>query len=293
MTKLYKRKLLIAPSDTHCGSPVGLIHPKGFEGRNGFIKPTAVQKILWKQFEKSADQIRALRTKDTQLIVAINGDSVEGIHHNNHQVSSPYVDEHEGIFADVLDWYLNDIDFSQSSGDLLYFTAGTESHTGAGWVSENNVARDFGAVPWLKYRKTDDRAGVYTHPRLLLDLFGIKFDIAHHAEAGPGGRKWTRGNMYRSFLRSHYFELVDRREPVPDYFLRSHFHQFLNETVTGKQGSINGFILPALQDATNYVLRRSTSRSNIGVWMATVDSDGKHQWYCDVLELGQSRYKRT
>lgn len=287
MTGDEKPVLLAAFGDTHCGSTEGLMRPRQYQFHDMNISPNPRQRSIWRRFEQYADKIASLRT-DKRLIVVLNGDLIDGDHHNTHQLVTRKSSEQERIFEDVWDYFTQAVGFG--GDDLAYVMRGTDLNGSHGAMdSTDNIGRNIGAVPaekpkqrWLdefedgrgrvKRRAVD---GWYAWQNLSLNILGHLCMFTHHAPAGLGRRQHTKGNGVRSWLRSFQTERKLRGLVVPRYVVWAHVHTAHREWMALDNGTPEGIettavILPALQGATDYVHQRIplAQPTTIGGWWA-------------------------
>lgn len=247
----------------------------------GTYSPSQGQRIIWQQYEEGINNVATLR-KGKQLILTVNGDPVEGMHHDTTQLITSRIEEQEDIFSDVFDWTLKQLKFNEKKGDKLFFTTGTPAHGDNGNQSDERIASQFDGV--VKMR--DAR---YTWDRLLLDINGVMFDIAHQGPS-PGSRAWTRENGLRNTLKSIYFDALNNNSPIPDWWIRSHVHTYVKDTYHGLQQDISGVLTPALQLKTEHAYKNhSVKLAHIGIVYMTIKDNGKVDYYDSVLRYNQDR----
>lgn len=282
-----RRTVLPIPADTHGGGTTALMMPGGWNLPDGGTHyPSKAQRIVSRQWEQGWGRVRELR-KRSRLVVAHAGDAVEGDHHNTHQIIHKSVDIHEEIHTDCMDWGLQTAKFNSKRGDLLYYVHGTLAHNGTG--SENNIAKDLDAVPYIEgtpERKFRDAS--YVFPHLKLNVNGVLFDIAHHGPTA-GTRIWTQGNSLRATIKDIYYRCLDKKMPIPRYWIRAHYHEFAHEIYSGSQGTIEGFILPAFQLKTHYGHRVANHKlADIGMLIVVVEEDGRTWWECPMISYDET-----
>ena len=286
----FRRTIVAVPSDTQCGSVYGLMPTGEWSlAEGGSYIPNELQDLIWKQWVECWGVVRALRDEvpNTRLIVAHNGDAVEGFHHGTTEIISLSVGEHERIHLASMDSALEIAGYDGDAGDLLYYVAGTTAHVGAGAESEDTIARQLGAVP--SKPPGNDRDGRYVWEKLRLRVNGALFDIAHQ---GPvtGSRAWLTGNILRLTLRSIYYDCLENGLEIPRCWVRSHRHRWIPpELFRGANGEIEGFMTPCFQAMTGYVHQRFSYEllSHIGMLIFVVEEDGRVSWQCPRVKVVQ------
>ncbi|GAF68288.1 unnamed protein product, partial [marine sediment metagenome] len=75
---------LIVVSDLHCGCRLGLCHPKGvYLDDGGTYLPSKIQKKVWKWWREFWDEWVPTITRGEPWDLVVNGDALDGVHHNN------------------------------------------------------------------------------------------------------------------------------------------------------------------------------------------------------------------
>lgn len=292
---MHRKIVLALPSDTHCGSTLGLIPPTPFQlHEGGEYTPSKAQRIIWNQWEHNWDIIKKER-KNSDLIIVHDGDIVEGMHHNTTQITSARIEEHETIGQSVMDFAMRRSGFGK--GDKYFQVAGTEEHAGNGSSSEERVAKDLdGVVPVFENSTFDDegmRNGRYTWDRLLRKTNGVLFDIAHHG-GSIGNRAWTTENGLYNKIKSIYWECLELSLPIPRYWIRAHFHTYARAEYRGKHGMITGIMLPGFQIKTGYVYKQKgyvMKPADIGMVWIVIEPDGTSRDYVDKIEVCQEEIR--
>lgn len=259
-------------ADTHCGSSLGLMQPGGFNLHDGgTYQASYLQRKIWDVWDESWQKIAKAR-KGRKLIVVHDGDATEGLHHGTTQLVSSRVDEHEQIHIDAMDHALKTAKFDANKGDKLYYVAGTEEHAGKGSEYEETIANDMDAIGPSKNRHTWDV--------IKKSVNGVTVDISHHG--GKVGRNvLTRENGLFQTIKNIYFECIDQKLPVPRYWIRAHYHQFVHAIYYGREATIEGIMLPSLQYKTGFVYKTKGDTyllPDVGMIWLFIDADGTTQW---------------
>lgn len=279
------KTVLALPADTHGGSPVALMPPGQWQFTNGgYWYPNFTQIKLNEIWQRSWERVAEAR-KDARLIVIHDGDAVEGMHHDSTQIMTPRIDEQERIHTACMDNALQAAGFDSSKGDELYYVQGTSpTHSGPGGGSEERIARDLKATPKIPPQPAADdddedtkahKDGCFLWERLLLDINGRLFDIAHHG-ANLGSRAWTRDNPFRSILKNVYFNCLESGTRCPDYWIRAHKHTAYFDVYPGGNGHmLHGFITPSMQTKTEFVYKIAPDAvASVGMIWFTILEDG-------------------
>jgi len=270
--------VLISLADTHCGSTVGLM-PPSYTTIDGVIQiQTFTQKILWQQWVECWDNIAIMR-KRKRLIVVVNGDATDGVHHDMIQIGSGNNEDHTNIHINCMDYALQKAKFNADKGDLLYYIMGTPSHCGRSNSLTNRVAKDLDAVPVPEsFDKENQEYRRFYWQHLLLKIHGKYYDYAH--EGVPSGRRaWTKGNSFRSWITSNMMNNIGyfKGEKMPRVYWRAHRHVHTATGIVKLYGyESEGIILPSFQAKTQFANKKySTDISDIGLYASELDVNGR------------------
>jgi len=219
-----------------------------------------------------ADIIGKMRT-NAKLIVVLNGDMVEGVHHGNLQVMTSYMREQEAIAQHAIDHILGLMKFTE--GDALYFVAGTNSHVAE---SEERLARDFDAIPYRKDSSVDRADGRYCHPSLKLNVNRKRVWWAHKLVGV--GKGPNRENSMRNYMRRLRLDMYAEKTIPPDYLIGSHFHQRLGVPDAYRDHLMWGFVLPSYKLKDDYTFEGFApfGLSEIGMHWIDIDDTGESRW---------------
>lgn len=240
-----KRVLLAAVSDLHVGSTMALCPPEGILLEDGgHYQPNAAQVWIWEQWLKFRDVIAGYKRSGWRVILIMNGEFVDGRHHDSTQLASA---SPEIMASAAIDAFLP----MMKVCDSLYVTRGTEAHSGHGAASDYAVARELGAV-------IDPDTGQRAAYQWRIDVNGVLVDAAHHVSGGS--RQTTRGNNIRAEMQDALLANV-----AFDIMIRSHVHNYAD---TGRMfWPRQGVVTPAwkLKDAFVHRVTRLPAKEVGGV----------------------------
>jgi len=274
--------LVVAPSDLHCGSQVGLLPPSWTLPDASIVYANPLQEILYRQWCEAWTRVGELRKRAAKMLVINVGDAVDGNHHETVELVTPRIDVQERIHISVMQEALQMAGFVPGL-DHIQYISGTDTHVGGGSSSEERILR---ALLTSTESSADKVLAGY-----LGDIDGQLFDIAHH---GPrvGGRRWTRESSMRSYFTSEYLSRLENGERVPRVFLRGHGHQFGHVTLTRQDGSTvsDAFLLPAFCFKGDYASKVAyDALAQIGLWIGILGTDGSFTWECPMLSERQTK----
>jgi predicted phosphodiesterase len=255
--------LIVPLSDLHSGGSTALFPNKFYQFQHSNHTPTDQQKAMYQHFSACADQVLRAR-KNKRLIVVVDGDGTEGVHHNSLQVVTRLVEEQISIHIDLMDFFLRTVKFGKH--DELYYVKGTECHTGD---VEDVIGNDLGAVP------TAD--GLHAWDSLRLTVNGKRIWFTHH---GPGsGKGAKKGNAMRVWLSDRFYEAVNEGEDPPHFIVTGHthdpFYQVYVARYRGTYHALRGLICPSWQQRTRYANGKvPLDRNKIGLQYFSVSAAG-------------------
>lgn len=258
------------------------MYPKEYQFADGNPRPNKLQESLFLRLDEYAGVV-AQKRKGNRLVVVFNGDAIDGRHHDTDQLHTRKLSEQRDMFADVFDHFLKRVGYDQRGGDQIYFVEGTTLNRTHGSPEDTDeIARDFGAVPFRPPPDGDDKGGWYPWQVLDLDVRGHLFRIIHHPLAALGKLPHTRGNAIRSRVRGLQYGQVARGKPIPRFLVWGHTHIGHREVVEFNNGTprppvTTAIALPCFQFPTEYVDQRmpwDSELTTIGAWWATISQDG-------------------
>lgn len=194
-------KLLLAVSDTHCGSEVGLAPPESKLSKGNIVSfgENHHQRWLWDNWLNSINCVKKVCGRDKPALL-LNGDAIEGRHHGNEDVIAQTNQNHAEIAKDAFKPLLAIV-------GKIYVVAGTYAHTKR---KEDYVAREIKAE------------GHCAKNKWLLDINGTLVDCAHHM--GTTSRVYLEASLMSIHMGNARLNYLRSRQRVPDVFIRSHRH---------------------------------------------------------------------
>lgn len=232
-------KAIIAISDTHIGSTVGLCPPNGIAlPDGGHYEPNIFQDTLfryWTDFWKNFVPKHIKGAKE--VVIVLNGDLIDGNHHGTINIATSSTDKQREA---AIDMFLPLKKFGK-----IFITRGTEAHSGIGSEAEEAIAKRLGCK--------ENEIGEYAQWQHWIDVDGVVFQFAHHIGV-------TSSAAYESSapMREMVAGLVEAAQwdrSLPDVFVRSHRHRFIPVSIPSIKGRIHSVITPGWQLRTPFVER--------------------------------------
>jgi len=259
-----KDTLHVVMSDMHSGSVNALTVDRIWRGQQtADIQPSPAQQRIREQFVKFADAVKIARI-NCKVRLILNGDLIEGVHHNQSQIFTQDELEMAEISAELINEFKGRIDWQQ--GDEVYVTRGTTTHVK---TLENRIGQEVGAVM---------DGDFYVHSKLTLNTNGIISVIAH---TGPSvGKGQNEGNSLRNFMNNYYISCCKDGIECPSIFYFAHVHQpyysVIEERLPGFSfRTLHGIITPSWQTKTVYALdKMPMERNRIGGVYQLITADG-------------------
>lgn len=252
-------KAIAIISDLHFGSTTGLCPAEGMAlDDGGEYKPSRFQVELagaWKRFFEWIDK-KTDKGCDKRALV-INGDLVDGVHHNTVAIATNNIMTQEKAAIESLKPVAKQF-------DCVYVNRGTEAHAQPGSQSDERIAAGIGAVK--------DESGNSSRWQLWLEVEGIVFNVAHHIGT-------TSSAAYESsaVMREMVAALVEAGQwgqRMPDVFVRSHRHRYIELAIPSARGKIQAVVTPGWQLRTPFVEKIDRMRMpHIGGLLFFVEDD--------------------
>jgi hypothetical protein len=228
--------IVVAVSDLHTGSSVGLMPPKTQLDDGGSYVASIAQRWLWTNWIKMWTRVEEIK-QETKLPVCtiVNGDISDGDHHDTTQIVTRNK-------ADQIDIALETLGPLLDVSDKVFIIRGTEAHNGKTNWMEEEIAKQIGAEP-------DKHTHSWWH--LYIEIGGVTFDVQHHGEYGTKV-PWSAGTEAVKIAAHVASEYADSGDKPPMIALRAHRHGWRD---SGRTRSTQAFVTPPWQLKTAFVHR--------------------------------------
>ena len=255
---------LVIVSDLHCGCRLGL-HPDKPSPLNdgGTYSPSKLQQKIWSYWQEFWQSWVPMVTRGEPFAVLVNGDSIDGCHHNSTSQISHDLSDQTNIAYSVLE-PIRDLCKGQ-----LYFTRGTEAHVGPSGVEEERLARALGAIP--------DEAGRYSRYEIWLRLGKALIHATHHI--GTTSSASHEASAVNSELISAYTEAARWGDEIPDFVVRSHRHRFIGIDLDCSKGLAASLVTPGWQAKTSFVYKIAGGRMSQPQFGGVLIREGDEEHY--------------
>ncbi|MHC4621595.1 MAG: hypothetical protein ACYTEQ_27960 [Planctomycetota bacterium] len=241
MAKKITFNNLVVISDTHCGCKLGLCPPDGVDlDEGGHYSPSKLQKAVWAWWDEFWNEWVPMATKKQDYAVVMNGDCLDGVHHNAvTQITNNMTDQRE-LAIKVLAPIIN-----SKKCVAYYHIRGTEAHVGKSGQEEEQVAKSLGAVP--------DAEGRHARWELWCKVGGALAHFTHHI--GTTSSAAYESTAVTRELINAYTEAGQWKDQPPDFVVRSHRHRHIEVRVPNRGGEGIAFVTAGWQLKTPFVYR--------------------------------------
>lgn len=228
-------------SDLHVGSYSGLCPPSGIRlDGGGMYKPNKFQVGMyrfWIHFWDEFVPAHAPRGRKLKFIV-INGDALEGLHHQRTGVVSTTWEDMVKAAYEIL------APLTKITRNL-FVVRGTEAHAAPMAEAEENLAG--------KLKATKNEIGDWSHWQLWLEPENVQFQFAHHIGVTSSAAYETSAPMRE--LIAGLVEAAQWGRPMPKIIVRSHRHRYTRVPLPTADGDIELVVTPGWQLRTPNVER--------------------------------------
>jgi len=257
---------ILCISDLHCGSTQS-IAVEGVELEDDRIyHASPFQLGLLKVFENQLDRVFD-RLKGEKFVLLLNGDMVDGKHHNVPTVEN-LISDQVRILSAVISKITDRADGDQI--ERTYFMQGTEAHAGLGNDTERGIAEKYGVE--LKVR-----ANVSSKTWQEMELEFSNGAVLHTTHHFNFTNIYT-GTCYEREWKELASEYQKAGLDAPDIYYRGHIHQFGNPFVLASHPltKIGCFSTPGWQGKSQYVMKGMGRMKLLQLGMCLLEiEDGK------------------
>lgn len=275
---------VVTISDIHAGCKLAVMGQKAKLDDGGFYTPSRFQKELYRHWKNFWTEYIPIATKKGDYVVVLNGDAIDGVHHNSTTQISHNINDQIQIAYDLLAPVLDNKKCKQ-----VFMIRGTEVHVGKSGKDEETLANMLGCKPnsegqssrydmYLRFGK-NDRFLIHTSHHV-----GTTNSAAYESTA-----------PFREIVEA-YNEAGRWGDTPPDVIIRSHRHRNIEIKVPSKNGSAIVVCTPAWQLKTPFVYRGAmgrTSTPQIGGCVIREGADGMPYSMSYVCRIPRSKEERV
>jgi hypothetical protein len=236
---------LVVVSDLHVGCQLGLCHPDGarLDG-GGVYHPSILQRKVWDWWEEFWQSFVPSATKGEPYAVVINGDILDGVHHNSTTQWSHNLTDQAIMARSILAPVVS------GCGGRFYVVRGTESHVGQSAQEEERLSRELGAIANVQ--------GQFARYELW-KMVGDRLVHCLHHIGTTGSQAYEATAVHKELIES-ITEAGRWNRRFPDCVVRSHRHRYIEDVIPTANGKAVACVTPAWQLKTGYVFRVAGGR---------------------------------
>lgn len=260
--KGVRPEAMVVTSDHHVGSTSGLCSPAGIKiAGGGYYYPNKFQEAVHQFWEDFWTEFVPSVTADADLKAnVLNGDLIEGLHHNRYGVVTSTWEEQSQAALDLLGPRMG-------KGQAVFVVRGTEAHANTGAEAEERIAKGLGAE-----RNGGDEHSAW---QWWIEMGGLVFQLAHHIGVTSSAAYESSAPMRE--MVAGLVEAAQWKQPLPHVFVRSHRHRFIEIPLPAADGRIRLVITPGWQLRTPFVERIDRLRMPHIGGVVFIVKDGKCQ----------------
>lgn len=232
-------------SDLHCGCGLGLFPDKTLRlSDEKQLGPSPFQRKLLRMWRSFWDEFVPAELDGEPFCVVVNGDAIDGVHHNStNQVTQNMADQ-----VDIAHEMLAPI--RDKCDGRLYMIRGTEAHVGKSGAFEELLAQRLQAVR--------DKNGLYSRYELWKKCGDGLVHFLHHI--GTTGSSAHEASAVNAELAAAYVEAARWSERIPDILCRSHRHRSIELRIPTARGSGIAVVTPGWQGKTPFAYKVAGAR---------------------------------
>lgn len=197
-------------SDLHAGCQFALCPGRVDLDGGGTYKPSRSQEKLEELWNYACDVWVPKVTHGEPFALVVNGDTLDGVHHNSNTQITHNLETQHRIAYEILAPF-------RDKAAQLYMTRGTEAHVGQSAQHEEALARDLGAVK--------DESGRASRYELWLQLGRSLVHASHHI--GTTGSMAYETSALAREMAEMFGDSARWGNSPPDVVVRSHRHRHI------------------------------------------------------------------
>lgn len=266
---------IVVVSDLHVGCALALCHPDGAAlDDGGSYMPSKMQRKLWDYWESFWGEWVPRVTHGEPFIVVLNGDLIDGVHHNSTtQWTHNCTDQ--GRHAEKILLPIRDM-----CEGRLYVIRGTEAHVGKSAREEELLAKAIGGIP--------DKEGNFSRWELWKRLGEHLIHFLHHI--GNTSSSAHESSAVNAELSAIYTDCGRWGNECPSIVVRSHRHRCIEVRLPARSGYATVFVTPAWQLRTPFCWKIAGARvttPQIGGSLIRLGDEELHTRHC-VWDIGRT-----
>lgn len=253
----------IVVSDLHCGCGLALCPPEVLLDDGGVYKHSKLQAAIYAWWQEFWEDWVPNVTRGEPYCVVVNGDPMDGVHHNAITQFTHNLTVQDRVAYDLLKPV-----YEKCEG-RFYMTRGTEVHGGQSGQFEEKLAERLKAVP--------NSDGQHARWELWLRIGPSLCHFSHHI--GTSGSNHYETTAVTRELAEAFTEAGRWRLDPPDVVVRSHRHRNIGIVVPGARGYGHCFTTAGWQAKTPLVHRIAGGRQALPQFGGSLIRHGDEDLY--------------
>ncbi|OQB96745.1 MAG: hypothetical protein BWX86_00587 [Verrucomicrobia bacterium ADurb.Bin122] len=225
-------------SDLHTGCQFALLAPGATLDGGAAVPLNAIQRKLWAMWRDYWQFVRET-CKGEAVSVVVNGDALEGRHHNAiTQWTQNLSDQRRAAYRLLMPV----AEYARSTGGAFYLLRGTEAHDGRSAEDVEGLARELGAVR--------DETGNHARNELWLRVGRSAAPVHFLHHVGTTGSAAYEATAVGKELVEAFVEAARWAETAPAGVVRSHRHRCIQIKMPSAVGNSFSVTTPGWQSKT-------------------------------------------
>jgi|2_EtaG_2_1085320.scaffolds.fasta_scaffold04515_11 hypothetical protein len=231
-------KNLVVVSDTHCGDQLGLCPETVTLTHGGTYTSSIFQDYVRERWNIFWDEWVPTVTRGEPYSILVNGDAMEGRHHNATHPLTHDLANQQNVAYEMLAPVV-------AKAKSLYYVSGSPAHSGEAGENEEMLAEMLKA-------KADER-GNRSRYELLIKVGNALVHATHHI--GISGSMAYETTALTKEFNEFSSESARWNRPIADILVRSHRHRHSEVSIPTSRGYGIIFVTPSWQLRTPFAFR--------------------------------------
>lgn len=238
-------KAWVVVSDLHVGCQMGLAPDICRMDGGGTYRPNRIQQAIRSYWQEFWSVWVPRFTDGLPYGVVVNGDTVDGKHHNStHQWSQNIHDQAQAAYEVLAP--------IREKAEKFVMLRGTEAHDGESGQAVEGLASSLNALP--------DDAGNFARYDIWLRVGSGLAHFLHHI--GTTGSSAYESTAVHKELTESFQESGRWGERPPNMIVRSHRHRYIKTEIASDAGSATAVVTPGWQAKTPFAFRIPGARQS-------------------------------